>query len=66
MFTVMTIVGPIAFLIGLAMMIIALHGGGVGTDPKATVMLMAGMMATAFGILITTFVLNVWPVEATR
>ena len=48
------ILGPIALLAGVTMMIVALRGG-VGTSPKATAMLMAGMMAAAFGMLLTAF-----------
>ena len=60
------IVGPIAILIGVAMMIIAIRNGGVGTVPKSTVMLMAGMMATAFGMVLTAFSFIGQPVEVTR
>ena len=53
---VFMILGPIALLTGVTMMIVALRGG-VGTSPKATAMLMAGMMAAAFGMLLTAFVI---------
>ena len=53
--TLFMIVGPIAILIGVAMMVIAIRSGGVGTVPKSTVMLMAGMMAAAFGMVLTAF-----------
>ena len=62
--TLFMIVGPIAILIGVAMMVIAIRSGGVGTVPKSTVMLMAGMMATAFGMVLTAFVLGGQPMEA--
>jgi len=52
--TIFMILGPIALLVGVTMMIVALRGG-VGTSPKATAMLMAGMMAAAFGMLLTAF-----------
>ena len=64
--TLFMIVGPIAILIGVAMMVIAIRSGGVGTVPKSTVMLMAGMMATAFGMLLTAFSIAGQPVEAAR
>ena len=64
--TLFMIVGPIAILIGVAMMVIAIRSGGVGTVPKSTVMLMAGMMATAFGMVLTAFSFIGQPVEATR
>jgi hypothetical protein len=57
------IVGPIAILVGIATMILAIRGG-VGTDPKSTAMLIAGMMATAFGMLLTAFAIGMQPVEA--
>ena len=59
------ILGPVALLIGLTMMIVALRGG-VGTSPKATAMLIAGMMATAFGLLLSAFAYTVEPVENSR
>ena len=43
-----------------------IRGGGVGTVPKSTVMLMAGMMATAFGMVLTAFSFIGQPVEAAR
>ena len=64
--TLFMIVGPIAILIGVAMMVIAIRSGGVGTVPKSTVMLMAGMMAAAFGMVLTAFSFIGQPVEATR
>ena len=48
------IVGPVAILAGAAMMIAAIRGG-VGENPKSTAMLIAGMMACAFGMLLTAF-----------
>ena len=64
--TLFMIGGPIAILIGVAMMVVAIRSGGVGTVPKSTVMLMAGMMATAFGMVLTAFSFIGQPVEATR
>ena len=59
------ILGPVALLIGVTMMIVALRGG-VGTSPTATAMLIAGMMATAFGLLLSAFAFTVQPVETAR
>ena len=59
------ILGPIALLAGVTMMIVALRGG-VGTSPKATAMLIAGMMSAAFGLLLSAFAFTVQPVESTR
>ena len=59
------ILGPIALLAGAAMMIMALRGG-VGTSPKATAMLIAGMMAAAFGLLLSVFAFTAQPVETAR
>ena len=56
------ILGPVALLIGVTMMIVALRGG-VGTSPRATAMLIAGMMAAAFGLLLSAFAFTVEPVE---
>ena len=51
------VVGPIAFIIGVGMMIVAIRGG-VGENPKSTALLIAGMMATAFGLLLTAFAIG--------
>ena len=64
--TLFMIAGPIAILIGVAMMVLAIRGGGVGTVPKSTVMLMAGMMATAFGMVLTAFAFIGQPAETVR
>ena len=48
------IIGPVALAAGIAMMIVAIRSGGVGTVPKSTAMLIAGMTC-AFGILLTAF-----------
>jgi uncharacterized membrane protein HdeD (DUF308 family) len=64
--TLFMIVGPIAILAGVAMMVIAVRSGGVGEQPKSTAMLMAGMMACAFGMILTAFSIAGQPVEATR
>ena len=53
--TLFMIVGPIAILAGVAAMVIAIRSGGVGTVPKSTAMLIAGMMACAFGMILTAF-----------
>ena len=55
--TLFIILGPIAMLAGIAMMIAAIRGG-VGQDPRSTAMLIAGMMATAFGMLLTAFAIG--------
>ena len=55
--TLFIILGPIAMLAGIAMMIAAIRGG-VGQDPRSTAMLIAGMMATAFGLLLTAFAIG--------
>jgi hypothetical protein len=51
------IVGPIAMLVGIGAMIVAIRGG-VGENPKSTAMLIGGMMATAFGMLLTAFAIG--------
>ena len=55
--TLFIIIGPIAMLAGVTMMIAAIRGG-VGQNPKSTAMLIAGMMATAFGMLLTAFAIG--------
>ena len=55
--TLFIILGPVAMLAGIAMMIAAIRGG-VGQNPKSTAMLIAGMMATAFGMLLTAFAIG--------
>jgi len=64
--TLFMIVGPVAMLAGVAMMVIAIRSGGVGEQPKSTVMLMSGMMACAFGIMLTAFSIAGQPVGAAR
>lgn len=48
------IVGALALLAGLGMLAVAIRGGP-GENPKSTALLIAGMMATAFGILLGAF-----------
>ena len=55
--TLFMILGPIATLAGVTMMIAAVRGN-VGQNPKSTAMLIAGMMATAFGMLLTAFAIG--------
>ena len=64
--TLFMIVGPISISAGVTMMIIAIRSGGVGERPRSTVMLMAGMMACAFGLILTAFSIAGQPVEASR
>ena len=59
--TLFMIVGPIAILAGAAMMVSAVRSGGIGEQPKSTV-----MMACAFGMLLTAFSIVGQPVEAAR
>ena len=49
------IVGGIALVAGLAMLGIALKGRGKADDPKATAMLIGGMMVATFGLLMAAF-----------
>ena len=64
---IFAILGPVALIVGMGMMIVALRGG-VGENPKSTAMLIAGMMATAFGLLLTAFAIGTsgGPVGAAR
>ena len=63
--TLFMVLGPVALVAGIAMMIIAIRSG-VGTSPKATAMLIAGMMAAAFSLLLSAFAFTVQPVESAR
>ena len=49
------IVGVIALVAGLAMLGIAIRNRGDASDPKATAMLIAGMMVATFGLLLAAF-----------
>ena len=50
-------IGAVAFAVGLAMLIRAIRGRP-GENPKATAMLIAGMMITAFGLLMAGFAIG--------
>jgi hypothetical protein len=49
------VVGIVALIAGLAMLAIALKGRGNAEDPKATAMLIGGMMVATFGLLMAGF-----------
>lgn len=49
------VVGVIALLAGLAMLGMALRQRGDATNPKATAMLIGGMMVMTFGLLMSAF-----------
>jgi hypothetical protein len=51
------VLGVIAFVAGLALLLTGIRGKP-GQSPRHTVMLMAGMMATAFGLLMTAFAIS--------
>ena len=50
-------IGAIAVAVGLVMLVRAIRGGP-GENPKATAMLIAGMMITAFGLLMAGFAIG--------
>jgi hypothetical protein len=50
-------IGAVAVLAGLAMLVRAIRGRP-GEDPKSTAMLIAGMMITAFGLLMAGFAIG--------
>jgi len=50
-------IGAIAVVVGLVMLVHAIRGGP-GENPKATAMLIAGMMITAFGLLMAGFAIG--------
>jgi hypothetical protein len=50
-------IGAVAFVVGLVMLVRAIRAGP-GENPKATAMLIAGMMITAFGLLMAGFAIG--------
>jgi hypothetical protein len=50
-------IGAVAVLGGLAMLVSAIRGRP-GENPKSTAMLIAGMMITAFGLLMAGFAIG--------
>ena len=52
------VLGVVATLAGLAMLAAAIRNRGDGQDPRSTAMLIAGMMITAFGLLIAGFTIG--------
>jgi hypothetical protein len=50
------VVAAIAELAGLAMLAVALRGG-IATRPRNAILLIAGMMASAFGLILGGFTL---------
>ena len=49
------VVGLLALVAGLAIVAIAIRNRGDGENPRATAMLIGGMMMTTFGLLMTLF-----------
>ena len=49
------VVGAIALLAGLAMLGVALRKRGEADNPRATAMLIGGMMVMTFGLLMSAF-----------
>jgi hypothetical protein len=49
------ILGVLATLLGLGILVTAIRNRGDGEDPRSNIMLIAGMMITAFGLLIAGF-----------
>jgi len=47
-------IGAVSLLLGIGVLVAAIRGAP-GTDPKSTAMLIAGMMITAFGLLMAGF-----------
>ena len=50
-------IGAIALIVGVVMLVRAIKGQP-GTNPKSTAMLIAGMMVTAFGLLMAGFAIG--------
>ena len=51
------VVGAIALIAGLGMMTVAIRSGA-NARPRNTMLLMAGMMATAFGLILAGFAIG--------
>ena len=51
-------IGALAFVAGLVMLVRAIRSGSVGEQPRPTAMLIAGMMITAFGLLMAGFAIG--------
>jgi hypothetical protein len=51
------VIGAVAVLVGLVMLVRAIRGRP-GENPKSTAMLIAGMMITAFGLLMAGFAIG--------
>ena len=49
------LIGILAFVAGGAMLAIALRGRGDASNPRATAMLIGGMMVMTFGLLMSAF-----------
>ena len=50
-------IGAVSLLLGIGVLVAAIRGAP-GTDPKSTAMLIAGMMVTAFGLLMAGFAIG--------
>ncbi len=58
-------IGAIAFVAGVAVLVRAIRGRP-GEDPKSTAMLIAGMMITAFGLLMAGFAISYATAESAQ
>jgi hypothetical protein len=52
------IIGAIAAMVGLGLLVSAIRNRGDGNDPRSNIMLIAGMMITAFGLLMAGFAIG--------
>ena len=59
-------IGAVALVAGLTMLVRAIRTGDVGEQPRATAMLIAGMMITAFGLLMAGFAISYAAAENAR
>ena len=55
--------GAVALMIGLAILVAAIRSGAVGESPRATAMLIGGMMLATFGLLMAAFAFYVFRVD---
>ena len=57
-FIIQVAVGAVALLAGLGVLLSAIRSGRSGESPKATAMLIGGMMLATFGLLMAGFAIG--------
>ena len=57
-FIIQVAVGAVALVAGLGLLASAIRSGSIGESPKATAMLIGGMMLATFGLLMAGFAIG--------